>query len=36
MIIIDEEVVNNPFDEPDMPPPAYQDIQKDTLVHLTP
>ncbi|CEG73341.1 hypothetical protein RMATCC62417_08745 [Rhizopus microsporus] len=32
----DEEVVNNPFDEPDMPPPAYQDIQKDTLVHLIP
>ncbi|ORE05456.1 hypothetical protein BCV72DRAFT_306397 [Rhizopus microsporus var. microsporus] len=33
---IDEGAVNNPFDEPDMPPPAYQDIQKDTLVHLTP
>ncbi|KAG1140670.1 hypothetical protein G6F38_008950 [Rhizopus arrhizus] len=27
---------SNPFEEPDIPPPAYSEIQRDTVIHLNP
>ncbi|KAG1498135.1 hypothetical protein G6F46_005975 [Rhizopus delemar] len=31
-----EHTSSNPFEEPDIPPPAYSEIQRDTVIHLNP
>lgn len=35
-LYLENEASFNPFEEPEQPPPAYNEIQKDTIINLSP